>query len=589
MHLRSFILAVSIVQIVAVADPTWSAEILGSNEANSHIRDARAGSVPGGVTGVGDKLLLAQAKVRTRSRAELPDLTIRRVWLDRQCRINVQITNSGKREIAKRALRQSTLSLRYGKQRIPISLRKIDPRQRLSRPGASLSFRSKVRLKNRAVIVAIVDSRNTIKEVSERNNVFKLKVRKSCIATAGRKSTTAQKSPRTGRPPDLRRPQRVDKTGKKPSGRGQIKFTTKSLRPNLDGKKRRFGERQVAASARLRIKIANANARAKARRESQIKPAVALKRYLAQGPVPGAAAPRTPDGPRITSSTPAPVSPGHELRITGQQFGSSGRVMLDFAGLYLQLPTDSWSNRQIRLRIPVEIRPFVGEAAHEARLWVHADTGAATKTLQIGPDRPRIQRVGPSVIEPGVDITIEGDRFLTEQPGTVELECLGYETSRGTVIEWTQTVVGVRFFPTPGRSLNQQRCQIVLKNHLGHEARKRARLTVQLDREEIRYHVRPRLLLERRRGEPVTAGDELSNGWGVRGTQLSWSDDGVGVSVSWGSRPTRGATNTRAQFEFECRSAYGPIPGCPLGNLPSLLLYTVELEGPLGLPYFGSQ
>ncbi len=222
MCLRSLAIAVFVAQLVAGAASASGAGNVSSLNAGSPLGKGQGDKGARPIAKAKSQTILAQTKQKQRRRAALPDLAVRRLWLDNQCNVNVQITNSGKQKIANRALRKSTLSLRYGKRRVPISLSKVDPRGRLSQPGGTVSFRSTVRLKKRTVVSAAVDSRNTIRELNERNNAIRFRLQKPCLTLTERKARKTRKQAQSQKPvrtPDSKRPMRVQRDPAKPDRR----------------------------------------------------------------------------------------------------------------------------------------------------------------------------------------------------------------------------------------------------------------------------------------------------------------------------------------------------------------------------------
>ena len=264
--------------------------------------------------------------------------------------------------------------------------------------------------------------------------------------------------------------------------------------------------------------------------------------------------------------------------------------MLDFAGLFLQLPVERWTDEEIATQIPAELQNFLDDGRRTGRLWVYADDGAATTTVNIGPDRLVIYRVSPDRIEPGIDIIIEGDLFLSDGPGSVALRCEGARETQGEITAWTQSVIGVRFFPVMARSVTSQLCDIIVRNQVKQSATTRHPLTVTLDHTDIRYHINPaRRYDEHLLQGRLIVGGTLSNGWVARAADMSWSDDGGGnfARVDW-----RDLGDGRAEITLLCRRG-GARRGagnvahnyCTADEFPSEVYFELDIEGPAGLPF----
>jgi hypothetical protein len=415
----------------------------------------------------------------------------------------------------------------------------------------------------------------------------------SCCVSGVKTQKAVQRVTRSAAKPELRHLSGPSATRERPE------VTVRrppELAATLAKQEKELQRRQAKSREQLRRISARISSSAPRRAEAT----AALQRYVVPEPTArtemavSVTEPRrdTP-GARIFSFDPTPVVVGHEVTIRGERFGRRGRVNLDVAGLRLAPPVRGWSEAEIVVEMPPELAPLIGESETSARMWVYADAGGATGALRIAPDpatlEPVIRRISPSTIEPGIDVAVEGERFLSDHQGAVELDCrsLGARFP-GTVTEWSDALIGVRFAPGVSRDVVGLSCDLMVRNHVGREATTSAGLTVHLDREEIIiYYRRARqIFLERSTTRYVFDWPgALLNGWLVHSTDLDWSDDGSGGYAEWIERPAVGSSDTRAEIDVGCRGRPGLHSGCAMPDgLPSEVVYTVVIEGPLGLP-----
>jgi hypothetical protein len=231
----------------------------------------------------------------------------------------------------------------------------------------------------------------------------------------------------------------------------------------------------------------------------------------------------------------------------------------------------------------------VGESDKEARVTVHAPQNIATASLVVAPDpaqvTPRIRRLGNDHIQSGRPVTVEGEHFLSEARGTIQLNCPGIRrVFMGQIQSWSDTRVNVLFMP-PVAGLERSPCELSLRNHRGLSDSRPVNLSVAMDIQNVTLHVRLRTEVPRqdpgRRGIFDVSVGTLINGWVVRSTGYELTRDGQwrDTTVTWLRRPTPGSADTSARVQISPRT-----PGDP-DAYPREFRYIVTIEGPAGLPY----
>lgn len=138
--------------------------------------------------------------VKSKALAKIkPDLVVSKVWVDKDCLLNVEIGNAGKGSIPTAAHRNGKLTLTIGKNATHFFFTRsmpkrpaVDLRGKLKRPGTTLKFNTRMVLMKPANVTALVDSDKAIDESNEKNN------RKSIQLKTGKckpkKPATKQKS-----------------------------------------------------------------------------------------------------------------------------------------------------------------------------------------------------------------------------------------------------------------------------------------------------------------------------------------------------------------------------------------------------------
>ena len=106
----------------------------------------------------------------------LPDLGIRTMRLDNDCKVQVLIQNSGTNKLPATAWQKQSspavLLYKDGRSWGGSSLWTIDPEKRLQRPGGVLMYTSNLKVKGTQRIKVMLDSHNVLQESRENNNIL---------------------------------------------------------------------------------------------------------------------------------------------------------------------------------------------------------------------------------------------------------------------------------------------------------------------------------------------------------------------------------------------------------------------------------
>ena len=102
------------------------------------------------------------------------DLTITKMFLDKNCNVIVTIKNIGKGyTFLKHGTKTVDLFFKLnGKSWGGVTHKIFDPRKKLIRPGGSVTYKTNLKLKKSTKITAIIDNRNSVREANERNNTL---------------------------------------------------------------------------------------------------------------------------------------------------------------------------------------------------------------------------------------------------------------------------------------------------------------------------------------------------------------------------------------------------------------------------------
>ncbi len=133
--------------------------------------------------------------------------------------------------------------------------------------------------------------------------------------------------------------------------------------------------------------------------------------------------------PEIRSISPAQVTTGQSLTISGDRFGPpQGTVELGFSepAVLAPLTVISWNNRRIVAQVPDDIDTLVPPGNSAVALWVKPrgfeEHGIKTSkiTRLVSGLVPRIQSLSSQTVRPGQEIWVKGHNFLAEQPGEIK-------------------------------------------------------------------------------------------------------------------------------------------------------------------------
>jgi hypothetical protein len=328
--------------------------------------------------------------------------------------------------------------------------------------------------------------------------------------------------------------------------------------------------------------------------DDEVKPPSGFAQMAAPRAPPGAAAPASPmrqalperdygDMARITDTDPKPAIVGRPLYVRGVNLGTSGRATLDLGGLRLQLHPrgDDWSDNEVVLELSDELGPLLGSEEQAARIWLYAERNTASASIRLTPDpatlAPIIRRA-PASVHPGVEITVNGDRFFDTR-GSVELNCPGGGVT-SEVRSWSNTRILVTPAAAFSRRLRSADCELAVRNHHGVEVRRPMRLDVELARDTLGasgYHnfaesYPPYFEIVPRR---------LLNGWLVVGSSFQVEPDGALTRFFWRDRPPNNQPEVFGSVNGENVGLHSGGP--PRGR--RRIMMDFELEGPRGLPY----
>ena len=265
---------------------------------------------------------------------------------------------------------------------------------------------------------------------------------------------------------------------------GEAKFSSKSD-PKVEGrqivqqKKRELRQKQDQELRKLNTQAAAKIQRIRAQKPMRTGTLVKRTRLTTLRPK---KARMTMDGgtsaATIHSVSPAAVTVGQGITIAGDGFGTSaGRVAIVIGDDLDYCPVSSWGERRIRVTVPGNFQDSVGETEKEGFIWVklHGGELGPTWDLTIRPDSsrlvPEITSLSTGKIRPGQVLIIEGNNFLTERRGTVQLRL---QTLAGspenfdlTVSDWADTYISGTLEDVSGHMAG--RGLITVRNHAGRE------------------------------------------------------------------------------------------------------------------------
>jgi len=111
--------------------------------------------------------------VEPKPMATPPDLAVTRVWLTKECKVRITVTNPGPANLAPVYYQKNTPKLylyRNGKPWGGVTLAVLDPQKILVKKGGQVVFTSNLKVNGTEKIRAVLDNRNVLNEQEERNN-----------------------------------------------------------------------------------------------------------------------------------------------------------------------------------------------------------------------------------------------------------------------------------------------------------------------------------------------------------------------------------------------------------------------------------
>ncbi len=276
---------------------------------------------------------------------------------------------------------------------------------------------------------------------------------------------------------------------------------------------------------------------------------------------------------RITRIQPRPATVGKNFTLHGEHFGATkGTVSLEAAGLTLRPPVVRWSNESIEITVPEGLASLVGYDNTGGRIWIYtADRkSGATDRIEISPDHaslpPQILN-SPLSVEPGDEITIEGQNFLIPA-GTVSLVCPGGGIST-QVSDWNDARIRVTPAANLSKPVKSNDCKLTVTNHRGISAERQIRLNVVLKRETWKTRVDHDF--SRRRYRLSSA--DLENGWTIVDSSFEVKPKyNLVERFFWLQQPPIGGRAMRGVIDGELKTGYGR----PLGTREITFKFTIE-------------
>ncbi len=277
----------------------------------------------------------------------------------------------------------------------------------------------------------------------------------------------------------------------------------------------------------------------------------------------------------IDTINPHFAIPGQNITIRGSDFGdNSGTLKLVIGeGTAYFSEISQWNDNFILAPIPltyrsggamhVDIKFLIGETPKQGRIFViprGKDIGPS-KTIEIRPDGstmiPEITRVSSLEISPGQAIFVEGNNFLREAQGYVDIKFRTYDGSEASygceILNWNDRSVSFRLGEM-SRGFLAQTAEIRLRNHVRYDFRATAQILLK-PRMEIRYwKVNHSIDCSWKiYGKKRTRTDNdfyCINGWEV----FDYALDVHGGGISWGAvydiRPRAGQQSCRSRVEY---------------------------------------
>jgi hypothetical protein len=167
---------------------------------------------------------------------------------------------------------------------------------------------------------------------------------------------------------------------------------------------------------------------------------------------------------------------------------------------------------------------------------------------------------------------VEGDRFLTEQTGTIDFRFSG-RTISGQVQEWQDDYVSV-ILPEDTEGLGQVDGIVKLTNHRGYEATRSISFEPTMASRTFREHHKAIAIVFGQRKDFEDHDHHLTNGWQIKDVHLETKETGFGGGCRYVHEPSVGGTATRST---------GQVWADVFGRCDCINYLTIE--GPKGLDY----
>ncbi|MCP3951322.1 MAG: hypothetical protein GY697_03770 [Desulfobacterales bacterium] len=108
-----------------------------------------------------------------KSTASPPDLAVTRIWLDKECKVQVAVANTGQARMAPAYYRKNVPVLYLYRNGSPwggAALNVLDPAKKLVRKGGRATYSSNLKIQGTVQVKAMIDQRNSLQESNEKNN-----------------------------------------------------------------------------------------------------------------------------------------------------------------------------------------------------------------------------------------------------------------------------------------------------------------------------------------------------------------------------------------------------------------------------------
>lgn len=125
----------------------------------------------------------AAEKKQLRMRApinDLPDLSVKQIWLDKKCAVSFTLVNDGKGALSAKDYRSGAVTISYEKNRKSFPLTQVDPGKKLLDPGGLATFFSNLNLSEDQKVQVVADPQNHILESDTTNNSRTILLKPNC-------------------------------------------------------------------------------------------------------------------------------------------------------------------------------------------------------------------------------------------------------------------------------------------------------------------------------------------------------------------------------------------------------------------------